>query len=68
MLELVFSDDDALGRHLEERLGAIVQEFSVLEIDYVRETTRVEVRYVPAPHATPMPKEAFDARLAGVGR
>jgi hypothetical protein len=68
MLELVFSDDDALRRHLEERLNASIQQFSVLEIDYVRETTRVEVRYLPAPHAPPMPKEGFDARVAGLGR
>jgi hypothetical protein len=64
MLELVFSDDDALRRHLEERLNAIVREFSVLEIDYVRETTRVEVRYIPAPHTRPIREEALDATVA----
>ncbi len=64
MLELVFSDDDALRRHLEERLNAIVREFSVLEIDYVRETTRVEVRYIPAPHTLPIREEALDATVA----
>jgi hypothetical protein len=68
MLELVFSDDDALRRHLEERLNANVREFSVLEIDYVRETTRVEVRYVPAPQAHPIRREAFDAPVASLGR
>jgi hypothetical protein len=69
MLELVFSDDDALRRHLEERLNAIVREFSVLEIDYVRETTRVEVRYIPAPHTRrPIRKEALDATVADARR
>ena len=68
MLELVFSDEDALRRHLEERLNASVRQFSVLEIDYVRETTRVEVRYVPAPQARPIPKEALDGAVAAPGR
>ena len=68
MLELVFPDDDALHRHLEERLNASVREFSVLEIDYVRETTRVEVRYVPGPPTQPIPEEAFDAPVAVPGR
>jgi hypothetical protein len=58
-LELVFSDDDALRRHLEERLNASVREFSVLEIDYVRETTRVEVRYIPLP----TPARTLDATV-----
>jgi hypothetical protein len=68
MLELVFSDDDALRRHLEERLNASVRQFSVLEIDYVRETTRAEVRYVPAASARPAPSEALDATVAHVSR
>jgi hypothetical protein len=68
MLELVFADDDALRRHLEERLNALVREFSVLEIDYVRETTRVEVRYVPAPRVRPIAEEALDAPVAASGR
>jgi hypothetical protein len=66
-LELVFADEEALRRHLEERLNASVREFSVLEIDYVRETTRAEVRYVPAPRVRPIPQEALDARIATLG-
>jgi Domain of unknown function (DUF4956) len=66
MLELVFSDDDALRRHLEERLNASVRQFSVLEIDYVRETTRVEVRYVPA--AWPAPTQTLDATVTDIRR
>jgi hypothetical protein len=62
MLELVFSDEDALRRHLEERLNASIRELSVLEIDYVRETTRVEVRLgMPG-------EESPDAAVAVAGR
>jgi Domain of unknown function (DUF4956) len=43
-LERVFADDEALREHLRERLRAPVLELTVREIDYVRETTRVEVR------------------------
>ena len=43
-LERVFSDDDALREHLRERLRAPVLEVTVCEIDYVRETMRLEVR------------------------
>jgi Domain of unknown function (DUF4956) len=67
-LELVFSDDDALRRHLEERLNASVRQFSVLEIDYVRETTRAEVRYVPADRPRPAPTEELDATVAHIHR
>jgi hypothetical protein len=43
-LERVFADDEALRDHLRERLRAPVLEVTVREIDYVRETTRLEVR------------------------
>ena len=68
MLELVFADEDTLRRHLEERLAASVRQLSVLEIDYVRETTRAEVRYVPAVAARSAPSEALDATVAHVSR
>jgi hypothetical protein len=44
MLERAFDDGEALREHLRERLRAPVLEVVVREIDYVRETTRVEVR------------------------
>lgn len=47
VLELVFADEDALRRHVEERLDARVTELTVLELDYVREVTRVVVRHLP---------------------
>lgn len=43
-LEVVFADTAALRSHLEERLCMRVVELNVLELDYVRETTRVAVR------------------------
>jgi hypothetical protein len=67
-LELVFSDVDALRRHLEERLNARVTGVSVLELDYVRETTRAEVRYLDEPRTRPVPEETLDATVAGTPR
>jgi uncharacterized protein DUF4956 len=52
-LETIPADDDALRRHLEERLNARVTECHVLEIDYVRETTHVAVRCSETPLTTP---------------
>jgi hypothetical protein len=43
-LERVLEDGEALRAHLRERLRAPVLDLAVLEIDYVRETMRVEVR------------------------
>jgi hypothetical protein len=54
-LETIPSDEDALRRHLEERLNARVTECHVLEIDYVRETTRVSVRCSTTPLTTAVP-------------
>jgi hypothetical protein len=51
VLEVVFADHDALRRHVEERLDADVTELMVLELDYVREITRVAVRYAPRSRA-----------------
>ena len=52
-LETIPSDEDALRRHLEERLNARVTECHVIEIDYVRETTRVSVRCSTTPLTPP---------------
>jgi hypothetical protein len=46
-LERVLGDDEALREHLRERLRAPVLDVTVHEIDYVRETMRVEVRLGP---------------------
>ena len=56
-LEAVFADEAPLRAHLEERLAARVVDVAVLEIDYVREITRVRVscqdRPAPAPALGP---------------
>ena len=43
-VELVFADHDALRRHLEERLNVDIANVRVVEVDYVREVTRAELR------------------------
>jgi Domain of unknown function (DUF4956) len=43
-LERVFSEDAALRDHLRDRLRAPIRDVTVLEVDYVRETMRLEVR------------------------
>jgi hypothetical protein len=63
-LELVFSDTEALRRHLAERLNAHVLAVDVREIDYVRETTRAQVRYARTPRSQPVPQEALDGPIA----
>jgi len=70
VLEVVFADEDALRRHIEERLNADVTELRVLELDYVREITRVAVRYVCRPRQAPARGEEAqdDPRVAVVAR
>jgi len=60
-LELVITEPEALRRHLSERLNAQVTEAWVLEVDYVRETTRAAVRYVAGPRTPPVPEKTLDA-------
>jgi hypothetical protein len=67
-LELVFSDDAALRRHLRERLNAEVLEARVLEIDYVRETTRAVVICAAQPSTEPVPEDTLDATVAAQRR
>lgn len=50
-IELVFADHDALQRHLEERLNVDVIDAHVIEIDYVREVTRVALRCADRPRS-----------------
>jgi hypothetical protein len=56
LLELAFTSEDAARRHIAERLNADVEELSIREVDFVRETTRVNVTYVPRPTFTPEPE------------
>ena len=64
VLEVVFADEDALRRHVEERLNADVSELSVIELDYVRDITRVAVRYTPRPPRPPAHREEPHGDLA----
>ena len=53
-LELVIADAGELRRAVEQRVGARVIALEVLDLDYVREVTRVEVHVVDrAPRAAP---------------
>jgi Domain of unknown function (DUF4956) len=67
-LELVFSDEEALRRHMEERLNANVLDAQVLEIDYVRETTRAAVRCAVGARTQPISQEALDVTVAAGAR
>jgi hypothetical protein len=59
---------ERLRRHPEERLNAHVVSVAVREIDYVRETTRAQVRYALTPRSEPIPQEALDGPVALVRR
>ena len=59
-LEFVLTDPDALRARLEERLRARVLDVAVLEVDWVRETTRAEVHHAPLKTT----EEARDATIA----
>jgi hypothetical protein len=67
-LETIPADQDTLRRHLEERLNAEISECNVLEIDYVRETTRVAVRCSTTPLTMPTTEAALHAPFAGAAR
>ena len=53
-LDCIHSDDAALRADLEHRLGVRVTEMTVLELDYVRDTTRLSIRFAD-PTARPAP-------------
>ena len=55
-VDRVETDSDALRTDLARRLGLEIVELSIDEIDYVRETTRVSVRYVADPRTTASPE------------
>jgi hypothetical protein len=53
-LDRIHDDDAALRADLEHRLGVRVVDFTVLENDYVREVTRLTIRYVGTPQQSRM--------------
>jgi hypothetical protein len=68
-LELVFGDLDALRRHLRERLNVDVLDVRVVEVDYVREVTRVELRCADrAPEAAGVTEDGVNAPAPAAGR
>ena len=46
MLDQVWTDSDALRTELEQRFGVEITELRISEVDYVRETTSVSIRYL----------------------
>jgi Domain of unknown function (DUF4956) len=67
-LELVFGDHDALRRHLEERLNVDLVDVRVVEVDYVREVTRVELRCADRPRGFgALPNEGVGASPVAAG-
>ena len=54
-LDCIHDNDTALRADLEHRLGVRVVDFTVLECDYVREVTRLTIRYVGEPGRVSMP-------------
>jgi hypothetical protein len=60
-LDETWLDEDALKAMLRDRLGIEIRDVSIVEIDYVREVTLVDIRYTPgaaAPHHVEIPYEA----------
>jgi Domain of unknown function (DUF4956) len=62
-LDVVHTDDAALVADLERRLGGRVLRHQVKDIDYVRDTTVVDVRYRVGSRAT---GRGFDAQVMAV--
>lgn len=71
VLDEVYAEEATLRAELERRLGAEIVAVSVEQLDYVRELTRVNVRYVPggrpAPVAMPTPTGNGHAEVIGLG-
>lgn len=61
-LDTVYPDEGVLRRDLEGRLGGKVKRLFVKETDYVRETTVVDVRYVPVTRTGRLRSRRGDAR------
>ena len=49
VLDEVYGDENRLRAELAKRLDAEIVEVNVREIDFVRETTQLEARYLPQP-------------------
>jgi hypothetical protein len=58
VLDEVYPDEDALRVELERRLGAEIVAVSIEQLDYVREITRVDVRYLSSARPPVVPVRA----------
>ena len=58
-LDCIHTDDTALRADVEHRLGVRVTDMTVMEIDYVRDITRLIIRYAD-PTARPVPAFASE--------
>jgi hypothetical protein len=54
-LDCIHDNDASLRADLEHRLGVRVVDFTVLECDYVREVTRLTIRFVGDPSRVSLP-------------
>jgi hypothetical protein len=59
-LDTVATDVEAVRRDLSERFGVEIVELAITDVDYVRETTRVVVRYVADPRTPAALGQASD--------
>lgn len=66
-LDQVLTDHQALRTELEHRLGVEVHRLTVQEIDYVRETMRVDVRATAGPGSAALPTTELTAAALGEG-
>jgi hypothetical protein len=62
-LDVVHADDTALVADLEHRLGGRVLHHVVNEVDYVRDTMVVDVRYRPEPVRSSVDERTVEATL-----
>ena len=72
-LDVVHTDDAALVADLQRRLGGWVLRHQVTDIDYVRDTMEVDVRYrvrppAPRPQPQPRPQQPTIAPASFTGR
>jgi hypothetical protein len=54
-LDCIHDDDAALRADLEHRLGVRVVDFTIIEVDYVRDVTRLTIRHVGSPGRVRLP-------------
>ena len=63
VLDRIFEDDRLLEEHLAERLHAHIVGYSITQIDYVRDITTLEVRYIR--HGTPSDRSYAGMAVGG---